>query len=138
MIQLIIYILSQALFNWINAYADAYRILKNKTIAHAINFGIYAVIVGVQLWFSGYTWWYMAIFCFMAFLNRQNTFDIPLNLRRRKTDKTITWDYISRAKPPKAWLDRQEIKIFGYNGRAIHIMYIILWALFTAILFILN
>ncbi len=133
MIQLTIYILSQALFNLINAYFDAYRILKNKTIAHAINFGCYAVIVGIQLWLSGYTWWYMIIFCFMAFVNRQNTFDIPLNLRRN-----LEWDYVTKANPPAAWWDRQEIKVFGYNGNAIAWSYIILFTVSTAALFILN
>lgn len=59
-----------------------------------------------------------------AFFNRQITFDIPLNLRRG-----LKWYYVSLDKPPKAWLDRQEIKIFGYNGAAITFMYFVLWIL---------
>lgn len=135
--QLTIYLLSQLIFNIINAYFDAYRILKNKTIAHLINFGLYGIIVGIQLYLSNYNWWFMILFCVQAFFNRQVTFDIPLNLRRRKNDKSITWDYISKARPPKAITDRIEISIFGYNGRAITISYIILTLVSISSLFIL-
>ena len=68
----------------------------------------------------------------MAMWNRQITFDIPLNLRRGKS-----WDYITMAKPPKAITDRIEIAIFGYNGKAITLTYIVLFILFTTILFLL-
>jgi len=135
--QLIIFIASEVLFNYINSEFDAYRFFKHKTVAHAVNFGIYAVIVGVQLYLSDFVWWFMIIFCAQAFLNRQVTFDIPLNLRRRKTNKAITWDYISKAKPPKAIMDRIEIRLFGYNGRAITMSYIILWIVSMVTLFIL-
>ena len=138
-IQLTIFIAAQILFNIINASFDAYRIAwLNKTVSHALNFGMYAVIVGVQIYLGHFVWWYAVIFCLQAFFNRQNFFDIPLNLRRSKKDKSITWDYISKAKPPKAWWDRQEIKVFGYNGKAIAISYMILWALSTGVLYIIQ
>jgi len=131
-------ILAQGIFNLINSRIDAYRILKNKTIAHAINFSGYAVVIAIELLILKPVWWFGLIFCFSAFLNRQVTFDIPLNLRRRKNDKSITWDYVSKANPPKAWLDRQEIKVFGYNGRAITLTYIFLWVLSLIFSYFLN
>lgn len=130
-LQLAILILSQSLFNVINAYFDAYRIFKNKTIGHGVNFGIYAAIVATQLSLVSFVWWYMIIFGVSAFCNRQITFDIPLNLRRGKD-----WDYISLDKPPKAITDRIEISFFGYNGSAITFSYIILWGISIGLLVI--
>lgn len=127
--QLTILILSQCVFNVINAYFDAYRIMKNKTIAHGINFGLYAGIVAIQLSLVSFVWWYMIIFCLSAFCNRQITFDIPLNLRRKKE-----WDYISLDKPPKAITDRIEVALFGYNGSAITFSYIIMWGISIGLL----
>lgn len=122
MLTISITILLQMLFNVVNSRVDAYRILKNKTIAHGINLGCYAVVVGIEVYFLKMVWCMAAIFCIQAFLNRQNTFDIPLNLRRG-----LKFGYMSQDKPPKAWWDRQEYKIFGNNGRAIAITYAILW-----------
>jgi len=133
-----ILLLLQVLFNVINSRIDAFLILKNKTIAHAVNFGAYAVLVAVQAIYWHPVWWMVILFCSNAFFNRQVSFDIPLNLRRRKTDKTITWYYVSRAKPPKAITDRVEIYVFGYNGRAITLSYIFLLLVNTAALYILN
>lgn len=133
MIQLIIYILSQCLFNVINAYFDAYRFLKNKTVAHGLNFGLYAAVVGSQLILPGYQWWYMVIFCLSAFFCRQVTFDIPLNWRRK-----LKWNYVSLDKPPKPITDRIEISVFGYNGTAITGSYIVLWLVFNASLFLIK
>jgi hypothetical protein len=62
------------------------------------------------------------VYCISAFTNRQGSFDIPLNLRR-----ALKWDHVSTAKPPAAWLDRQEIALFGYNGRAPLVMYGAIW-----------
>ena len=138
--QLIWFISCQIGFNLVNSRLDAWLIFKSKTIAHWVNLTAFFVVVGVELIMgilSGYTWWFAVLFFITACLNRRVVFGIPLNLRRRIKDKTITWDYISRDNPPKAWMDRQEIKLFGYNGRAIHIMYIILLAIFTPLLFII-
>lgn len=129
---MILSIAIQVVFNILNAYIDAYRILKNKTIAHGINLGCYAVVVGIEVYFLKMVWWVAAIFCIQAFLNRQNTFDIPLNLRRK-----LKWDYMSLDKPPKAWWDRQEYRIFGNNGRKIALTYIGLWVVSLTIIFII-
>lgn len=97
-----------SIFNITNAYIDAYRILKDKNIAHAINFTAYfvfAIIVSIVLGFRLYP---IVIFLCSAFFNRQFSFDIPLNLRRG-----LAWNYQSTANPPKALLDRIERSIFG-------------------------
>jgi hypothetical protein len=130
---MIIYFLNQvglAGFNLINSRLDAYRILKNKTIAHGINFGSYLTFSIVLYWltikpvfaWSIFPYTDFAIFLMSAFCNRQGSFDIPLNLRRH-----LAWDYVSKDNPPKAWLDRQEIKLFGYDGKAPFIFYGIIW-----------
>lgn len=122
---MITYLLNQfalAGFNFINSRVDAYRIMANKTIAHGINFGAYAVFVALLCWLGRYDIWGILIFCVSAFTQRQWSFDVALNLRRR-----LPWDYVSPAKPPKAWLDRQEIALFGYNGRAPLVMYGLVW-----------
>lgn len=115
-------------FNLINSRVDAYRILKNKTIAHSINFGAYAVVVLFLIITQGMRWYDIVIFCVSAFCNRQLSFDIPLNLRRG-----LKWDYVSTAKPPKAFLDRIEIRVFGYNGRAPVVCYAALFLICTVI-----
>jgi hypothetical protein len=130
---MITYLINQgalAGFNLINSRIDAYRILKNKTIAHGMNLGAYLVFAIVLYYFTikpALTWAdfpYVdfAIYLVSAFTNRQGTFDIPLNLRRG-----FKWDHVSTAKPPKAFLDRIEIRLFGYNGRAPVLMYAAVW-----------
>jgi hypothetical protein len=130
---MITYLINQAClggFNLINSRVDAFRILRNKTIAHGINFGAYAVFALVLYYFTVkpvFTWTDfpfvdLAVYLVSAFCNRQGSFDIPLNLRRG-----LKWDHVSTAKPPAAWLDRQEIRLFGYNGRAPVVMYAAVW-----------
>lgn len=124
-----------ALFNFVNSRIDAYRIINNKFIAHCINFVAYIIFSA----FIGY--WYMrhisgpwliiaeiVLFGLSAFCNRQFSFDIPLNLRRGKK-----WDYVSLEKPPKALLDKLEIRLFGYNGRAPLVMYGLVFIICTVI-----
>lgn len=122
MILYITYQLALAVFNLTNVKIDAYRILKHKTIAHGINFGAYAIFCALLCWLARWDAWQVILFCVSAFANRQFTFDIPLNIRRG-----LKWDYISLAKPPKAILDRIEIRIFGYNGRAPLVVYGAAW-----------
>ena len=109
-------------FNIINVQIDAYRILHNKTIAHGINFGAYAVFVGTLCWLGRLDIGDIILFCVSAFCNRQFSFDIPLNIRRG-----LDWDYVSLANPPKSILDRIEIRIFGYNGKAPFLVYGSVW-----------
>lgn len=132
---MIIYLINQAAlagFNLINSRLDAYRILKHKIIAHGINLSAYVLFALILYYFSVkpvFAWSQfpfidLAIYLFAAFTNRQFTFDIPLNLRRK-----LPWDYVSTAKPPKSILDRIEIRIFGYNGRAPFVLYGATWIL---------
>lgn len=130
---MIAYLINQfclAGFNLINSRIDAYRILRNKTIAHGINFGAYAVFTALLCWLARWDIAQIIIFCVSAFCNRQFSFDIPLNLRRG-----LKWDYVTKANPPKALLDRIEIRIFGYNGRAPFIVYGAVWVVCLIIKF---
>lgn len=113
-----------AFCNLVNSRIDAYRILRNKTIAHGINFGVYAIIVGALIIIFKMNWPHAIIFCFSAFFQRQLTFDIPLNLIRHKK-----WYYQSMANPPKALWDKIERRLFGmdYDGKKIVMFYAILW-----------
>lgn len=114
-----------AVFNFINSRIDAYRILRNKTIAHGINFGAYVALMGVLIWLFKMDVSHAIIFCWSAFFQRQLSFDIPLNLRRG-----LKWYYQSIAKPPKAIWDKIERKLFGidYNGKKIVMFYSVMWA----------
>lgn len=97
-----------ALFNIGNAFFDAYRILNNKTIAHAVNFGVYAIFAAVLCLLLEFRLTAIILFFSSAFFNRQFSFDIPLNLRRG-----LAWNYQSTANPPKSITDRIERAIFG-------------------------
>src|SRR5687768_12836091 len=103
-IELLIGQLFLALFNVANAHIDAYRIIDNKTIAHAVNFGAYLLFTGMLCHLlSMPAYFFLGIlpygatplFFLSAFFNRQFSFDIPLNLRR-----DLAWDYQSTANPP--------------------------------------
>lgn len=109
-----------AVFNVINSRLDAYIILKNKTVAHTVNFLAYACVVEALMWVFKMKVGDAAIFGASAFFNRQLSFDIPLNLRRG-----LPWYYQSTANPPAAWWDKVERKIFGanYDGKKIALWY---------------
>lgn len=117
-------------FNFGNVQIDAYKILKNKTIAHGINFTAYVVFAMMLFIFvvkPAFSWSEFPFLDFLnylsaAFFNRQISFDIPLNLERG-----LKWYYVSTDRPPKAWLDRQEVRLFGYNGKLVTFVYASLW-----------
>lgn len=111
-----------ALFNILNAAYDAERIKKNKRIYHAFNFIAYAIVIAAMILVLKMNKWQAIVYCVSAFLNRQIFFDIPLNLMRG-----LKWDYFSTEKPPKAIMDRIEIRIFGYNGKLPVLIYAIGW-----------
>lgn len=119
-------------FNLVNSRVDAYRILKHKYIAHGINFGAYLVIAILCIWLFQMNLARSILFIFSALFNRQITFDIPLNLRRK-----LKWDHVSQARPPAAFWDRFEIRVFGYNGRLPVLVYSCLWIIFLTPYFIL-
>lgn len=115
--------LALAFFNLVNSRIDAYRILKHKAIAHGINFGAYAAFTALVIWISDMDLPNMVLFAISAFMNRQLSFDIPLNLRRN-----LPWFYQSTATPPKAVLDRIENAIFGKGmGKEIAMFYSFMW-----------
>lgn len=117
-------------YNFINSRIDAYRIMKNKSIAHGVNFSLYAIFVVLLIWLFGMNIRMGILFGFSSFFNRQLSFDIPLNLRRG-----LPWYYQSMANPPKAWWDKIERKLFGieYNGKHIVLWYSIMF-LFSLII----
>lgn len=118
-----------AFCNLINSRLDAYRILKHKTIAHWINLTAYGVIVGELVVLFKMNWPNAILFCFSAFFNRQISFDLPLNLRRK-----LPWYYQSTANPPAAWWDRVERTFFPDNdGKKIVLFYSIMWCITVGI-----
>ena len=126
------YLIDQAIlagFNFLNSRLDAYRIMRNKKIAHGINFGAYAAIVGFFIWYR-HVDWRIAILCGAgAFFNRQLSFDIPLNLRRG-----LDWYYQSTAVKPKAFWDRVERWVFdNLNGKWIAGIYAGCWLICTIV-----
>jgi len=119
--------------NLTNCYIDAYKIkVLNKNIRHGINFTFYAAVTGLCIYFFHMPVAVSIVFACSAFFNRQITFDIPLNLRRG-----LKWNYVSLDKPPKAFMDRIEVRVFGYNGTAPTVYYGILWVLTSTTLFLL-
>lgn len=117
--------LSLAFWNLINSRIDAYRIFKDKPIAHGVNFVAYGLFVALVCWLAEYDLKTIILFSVSAFFNRQFSFDLPLNLRRR-----LKWYYQSTANPPKALLDRVERFLFGDHplvGIKIAIVYGILY-----------
>jgi len=110
-------------FNLVNVFIDAYKIKKlNKTIRHGINLAAYLATAGIAAWYFHMNLWHVSIYLLSAFFNRQITFDIPLNWRRG-----LKWDYVSLDKPPKALMDKIEVRVFGYNGRLPALIYGICW-----------
>jgi hypothetical protein len=130
---MIVYLLNQftiAVFNFWNSRLDAYRIMHNKAIAHGINFGVYTLFCALLCWLAQWNVGVITLFSISAFCNRQFSFDIPLNLRR-----SLKWDYVTKANPPQALMDRIEISIFGYNGRAPFMVYGAIWLICLIIKF---
>lgn len=117
--------LSLAFFNLLNSHLDAYRILKNKSIAHGINISLYAAYICMLALLFDMRGWELFLFSCSAFFNRQLSFDITLNIRRG-----LPWDYQSTAEPPKALMDRIENIIFaGSSGNQIAMIYLEAWIL---------
>lgn len=130
MIAYLINHLCLAFFNLINSRVDAYRIMRDKRIAHAVNFGVYTLFCALLCWLARWNAGVITLFCVSAFCNRNLSFDLALNIRRG-----LKWDYVSLAKPPKAFLDRIEIRLFGYNGRAPIFVYATIWVVCLIIKF---
>ena len=108
--------------NILNVHVDARKIKIHKQIAHAVNFICYGLLVAFLIYGHHMTIGESINTALTAFFNRQLFFDIPLNLRRG-----LKWYYVSLDKPPKAWLDRMEVRLVGYNGKLITFIYSLLW-----------
>lgn len=133
LIELIVGQLFLAIFNIANVYVDAYLIFNKKTVGHVANFCTYALLTATLCALFSLPAIAIVLFCVSAFLNRQFSFDIPLNLRRK-----LPWYYQTKDTSANAsLLDRIERRVFG-NGenvgkriaRAYFIAYcvtIILW-----------
>jgi hypothetical protein len=124
--------------NIVNVFIDAYKIKQAlgrsvpKAVRHGVNFAAYGAATGACIYFFHMRVWYAIEYAAAAFFCRQIFFDIPLNWRRG-----LKWDYVSTAKPPKSIMDRVEIRLFGYNGKAPVICYGILWVLLFTLQFFL-
>lgn len=122
------YLINQAIlvvFNLVNVRIDAYRIAKDKVIAHGINLIAYILWCALFIWIFKMNFWNALLYGIAAFANRQLSFDIPLNIRRH-----LPWFYQSTAETPQAWWDRTEIKIFHTtNGKKIVAYYAGIWLL---------
>lgn len=117
-----------ALYNIGNVNIDAYKIMENKTIAHSVNFILYGVFVAALAYIMHMQLLSIGFFCASGFLNRQFSFDIPLNLQRG-----LDWYYQTKAVGKKAsLLDKIERSIFGSAddvGKKIFKVYLFLYCL---------
>lgn len=98
-----------SIFNVANVNIDAYLIFNNKRVGHLVNFCAYAILTTLLCILFPFSTFAVVLFCISAFLNRQFTFDIPLNLRRG-----LEWDYQTLdASSNASLLDRLERSVFG-------------------------
>jgi hypothetical protein len=108
-IELLVGILFLTLFNFANAIFDAGRILRHKKVFHIINATLYLFLIIALCIVFEFRIYVAVLFFIIAFLNRQITFDIPLNLLRH-----LEWYYQTKATGKEAsLLDQLERKIFG-------------------------
>lgn len=112
--------------NIVNVFIDAYKIKSlGKNIKHGINFTVYAAILFCCIYFFKISGTAIAIICISVFCNRQLSFDIPLNLRRK-----LKWYYSSTAEPPAAIMDRIERAVkkkLNINEKKLVLIYLIIY-----------
>lgn len=110
-------------YNYVNAIRDANKIKNNISINHVSNGLDYAFMIFIIIFITDiYNYEMFILFPISAFFNRQISFDIPLNLKRK-----LKWDYVSKV--ASSLIDKIEIRIFGYNGKAPTILYGILFSI---------
>jgi hypothetical protein len=119
-------------FNIVNVFIDAYKItVLKKWIRHSVNFSLYLTCyVSCLFIFKLHSPLEIMLSAVASFLNRQITFDIPLNLKRG-----LDWFYVTKERVISkiAFLDRMEIRVFGYNGKAPVYVYSFLWIIISII-----
>lgn len=128
---MILALIIQTLFNLLNAGYDAWRFNTGRKPMHWLNFLLYLIIIGLSCWycFTGNIV-QVALLAISALCNRQLFFDIPLNWRRG-----LRWDYVS---PERAsFIDRIEYSVFGNNGQAPVVVYLLVWVLSTGVMFLI-
>ncbi len=118
-----------AVHNCINVFIDAYKIKTfaklGKNVRHGINLAAYLGTISILVFIHSDSWWYRANFIFSALVQRQLTFDLPLNIRRG-----LPLFYQSTAERPKAFMDRVERWLFPSNdGKLIATVYLILFCI---------
>ncbi len=118
-----------AAHNYINVFIDAYKIKTFKTLGknvkHGINLAAYLGTISILVFIHSDSWWYRTNFIFSALVQRQLTFDIPLNISRK-----LPWHYQSTAEPPRAVMDKIERWVFPSNdGKLIATVYLILFCI---------
>lgn len=121
-------IIIMIIVNVINAHIDSQRIKANKIIKHWLNGLLYiSAFIGVILVFKIRPIKSVMLgFCWLS--GRQIFFDISLNSFRG-----LKWYYVSLDKPPKAFIDRIEVKLWGYNGKAAVLVYGVAFVISTII-----
>lgn len=103
--------ISFAIVNIVLAFIDSRKIIKSKTINHAVNAAIYCTMVAIPV-FILHNYWLIGALLFTRLL----VFNIALSLFRGKK-----WDYISPS--PTAVTDRMAKAVFGNNGRLMYMVY---------------
>lgn len=112
-------------YNLANAKIDANRIKKHKRIYHAINGGLYLLLVAYLIWIADYNLPNATLFTFASFFQRQVVFDSALNKFRG-----LPFFYQSTAIRPKAIIDRIERVLFpDQDGVKIFFFYLNMWAI---------
>lgn len=128
-------ILLEALYNLCNAFFDANRIKKGKRIYHGLNlfsYAVYCMVLYVIFYHSYFnkeeiikSIVCLFIFLLSAGLNRQISFDLPLNKIRG-----LSWFYVSHE--PK-FPDNIEQFLLGNNGKKITLWYAIIMVLVSVL-----
>lgn len=102
-----------------NAFFDAYLIFEDKRIAHGVNGALSVAVAWVISFMTEMNLSETMLFGLACLFNRQISFDIPLNLRRK-----LGAFYQSVANPPKAITDQIERYLFGFiSGKQLAIIY---------------
>jgi len=113
--------------NIILAFIDAHKIIKGKWIKHGVNAAFYIALVAIP-YFVFHNWFLVVALLF----NRLLIFNIALSKFR-----SLKWDYVTPEDPPKPITDRLAKMIFGMNGKAMYLTYLIIFITLTVLTFVI-